>query len=122
MQYWVINENNELITTCSAPCSIKWMQSVEVPDDVTYGYVLTDKWEWIKWENLVKQEEIEKFKSLKKQYIDMENDEKIKLILWIEEKPTKLLSSPLDTLKTQIIDKYNALVKTYWEEIKNELF
>lgn len=122
MQYWVINENNELITTSNVPCSIEWMQSVEVPDDVTCGYVLTDKWEWIKWDALIKQEEIEKFKSLKKQYIDMGNDEKIKLILWIEEKPIKSLSNPLDTLKTQIIDKYNALIKTYWEDIKNELF
>lgn len=122
MQYWVINEKNELITTSNVPCSIEWMQSVEVPDYVTCGYVLTEKWEWIKWDALIKQEEIEKFKSLKKQYIDMENDEKIKLILWIEEKPTKSSESPLDALKTQIIDKYNALVKTYWEDIKNELF
>ena len=60
--------------------------------------------------------------SLKKQYIDMENDEKIKLILSIEEKPTKSSENQLDALKTQIIDKYNALVKSYWEDIKNELF
>jgi len=122
MQYWVINKNNELITTSNVPCSIEWMQSVEVPDDVTCGYVLTDKWEWKKSEKMIKEEKIQEFKNLKQQIIDYENNEKIKQILWIEEKPTKLLSSPLDALKTQIIDKYNALVKTYWEDIKNELF
>ena len=122
MQYWVINTNNELITTSNVPCSVEWLQSVEVPDNITCGYILTDKWEWEKWENLIKEEKIQEFKNLKQQIIDEENNEKIKQILWIETKPTKSWESNLDALKTQINNLYNDLIKTYWEDITNLLF
>lgn len=131
MQYWVINEKNELITTSNVPCSIEWMQSVEVPDDVTCGYVLTDKWEWIKWENLVKQEEIEKFKAISKKIIELEQKELVKWYLTSELENTK--NSLNSTKEETVIDekqeaiielnnKYEELIKKYWEDIKNELF
>ena len=120
MQYWVLNENNELITTSNVPCSIEWLQSVEVPDNITCGYVLTDNWEWEKWEELIKQDKIEEFNQLKKQIIEEQNNEMIKWILEINQRKWEV--SNLEELKTQITNLYNELIKTYWEDIKNELF
>lgn len=132
MQYWVINVNNELITTSNVPCSIEWMQSVEVPDGVTCGYVLSEEWEWIKWDALVKQEEIEKFKAISKRIIELDQKEVVKWYLTSEIEVINTKNS-LNSKEESVIDekqeaiielnnKYEELIKKYWEEIKNELF
>ena len=134
MQYWVINNNNELITTSNVPCSIEWMQSVEVPDDVTCGYVLTDKWEWVKWDALIKQEEVEQFKDVCKRIIELEQKEVVKWYLTSELEVVNTKTNSLNSTKWETVidekqeaiielnNRYEELIKKYWEDIKNELF
>lgn len=130
---WIINEKWEVIAIANSCLSmVDWYEVFEVEDaEIEVWYVRNKDWTFEKWENLVRQEEIEKFKAVCKRIIELEQKELVKWYLTSELENTK--NSLNSTKEETVIDekqeaiielnnRYEELIKKYWEDIKNELF
>lgn len=130
---WIINEKWEVIAIANSCLNmVDWYEVFEVEDaEIKIWYIRNKDWTFEKWENLIKQEEVEKFKAVCKRIIELEQKELVKWYLTSELENTK--NSLNSTKEETVIDekqeaiielnnRYEELIKKYWEDIKNELF
>lgn len=120
--FLLINSDWLVISKSTNYVSSEWCETIVSDDEKVEVWWVYKDWEFTKWEELEKEEQVQEFLDLKEKIIVCQHDNIIKWYLNIDDSPKKWETSDLETLTSQLNELYNSLVKTYWEDIKNELF